>query len=64
MKEGFGREKIKVSVSKKAVDNLIKKYKRAKKRMKTNLYKIQVMDGSETYISGLINEYNQDPPDV
>ena len=32
--------------------------------MKSNLYQVQVMDGTEQYISELINEANENPPDI
>lgn len=59
MSNGF-----KVSINKDEINKLIKKYKKAKKIMKSNLYQVQVMDGTETYISGLINEAQTDPPDI
>jgi hypothetical protein len=31
--------------------------------MRTNVYQVQVMDGTETYISGLIKEAKSDPPE-
>lgn len=59
MSSGF-----KMSINKDEINKLIKKYKKAKKIMKSNLYQVQVMDGTETYISGLISEAQSDPPDV
>ena len=53
-----------MSINKDEINKLIKKYKKAKKIMKSNLYQVQVMDGTETYISGLISEAQSDPPDV
>ena len=55
---------FKMSINKDEINKLIKKYKKAKKLMKSNLYQIQVMDGTETYISGLISEAQSDPPDI
>ncbi len=59
MSSGF-----KMSINKDEINKLIKKYKKAKKIMKSNLYQVQVMDGTETYISGLISEAQSDPPDI
>ena len=59
MSSGF-----KMSINKDEINKLIKKYKKAKKIMKSNLYQVQVMDGTETYISSLISEAQSDPPDI
>ncbi len=66
MTVGFGNknETLKVSINKKEINRIIKKYKKAKKIMKSNLYQVQVMDGTETYISNLIKEAEGDPPDI
>lgn len=66
MSVGFGNknETFKVSINKQEINNIIKKYKKAKKIMKSNLYQVQVIDGTETYISGLIKESEGDPPDI
>jgi hypothetical protein len=63
MHSGFG-DSIKISIEKNEINNLIKKYKKAKKIMKSNLYQVQVIDGTETYISDLIKEAEGDPPDI
>jgi len=65
MSVGFGNknETFKVSINKQEINNIIKKYKKAKKIMKSNLYQVQVMDGTENYISSLIKESEGDPPD-
>lgn len=55
---------FKMSINKDEINKLIKKYKKAKKIMKSNLYQVQVMDGTETYISSLISEAQSDPPDI
>ncbi len=62
MSVGFGEgKKLKLSINKQEINNIIKRYKRAKKIMKSNLYQVQVMDETETYISGLIQEAQADP---
>jgi ATP:corrinoid adenosyltransferase len=63
MSGGFGEgNKLKLSINKQEINNIIKRYKKAKKIMKSNLYQVQVMDETETYISGLIQEAEADPP--
>lgn len=63
MSVGFGnKDSLKISVNKEEINNIIKKYKKAKKIMKSNLYQVQVIDGTETYISELIKEAEADPP--
>ena len=63
MSNGFSNS-VKVSLRKDGINKLLKKYKNAKKIMKSNLYQVQVMDGTEQYISELISEANQNPPDI
>ena len=62
MSEGFGKEKVNlnIEINSDELDNLIKKYKKIKKYMKTPIYNIRVMDGTETYVSKLIEEGQQD----
>lgn len=56
---GFGAESnkksIKISLQQEGINKLIKDYKKVKKYMKSSLYQIKVMDGTETYVSELIN---------
>lgn len=65
MSAGFendkSRKKIKVSLSEQELDKLIKKYKGLRKYMKSSLYRIKMMDGTEEVVSELIDEYNQNP---
>jgi hypothetical protein len=64
MSGGFGEDKkVRISVNRDEINKIIKKYKKAKKLMRTNVYQVQVMDGTETYISGLIAEAEADPPE-
>jgi hypothetical protein len=61
MSGGFGEnKKVRISVNRDEINKIIKKYKKAKKLMRTNVYQVQVMDGTETYISGLIKEAEAD----
>lgn len=62
MSEGFGKEKINlnIEIDQDELNLLIKKYKKIKKYMKTPIYNIRVMDGTETYVSKLIKEGQED----
>ena len=61
MSEGFGKEKIEVNlrINTDEVDKLLKKYKRIKKYMKSPIYDLKVMDGTETYVTKLVEEGTQ-----
>jgi hypothetical protein len=59
----LGFEKPKVIINKDELNNIIRKYKKTKKYMRSPIYDIKTMDGTESYISGLINEIKEDPPD-
>jgi len=61
MSEGFSEEKIEVSIYKDEVKNLLKKYKNIKKYQKSSIFEIKTMDGTETYISQLIKEAEENP---
>jgi hypothetical protein len=56
MTEGFSREKIDVTINKDEVKNLLKKYKKIKKYQRSPLFEVKTMDGTETYVSKLIQE--------
>jgi hypothetical protein len=64
MSNGFGSKKVKVSLNEAELNKLIKKYKGLRKYMKSPLYQVKVMDGTETVVSELMDEYNQDPIDL
>jgi hypothetical protein len=61
MSTGFNNPNV--VIYKDEVQDLIKKYKKIKKYMKSPLYEIKNMDGTETLVSGLIKEYEEDPVD-
>lgn len=61
MSNGF--DKPNVVIYKDEVQDLIKKYKKIKKYMKSSLFQIKTMDGNETLVSELIKEYEEDPVD-
>jgi hypoxanthine-guanine phosphoribosyltransferase len=56
MSNGFEKDKLKVVIKQDEVDKLLKQYKKVKKYMKSPLYAVKVMDGTETYVSQLIKE--------
>jgi len=62
MSEGFGKEKVNlnIEINQQELDKLIKKYKRIKKYMKSPIYDVKVMDGTETYVSKLVEEGRED----
>tara|TARA_Y100000389_G_C17095424_1_gene333314 strand:- start:97 stop:291 length:195 start_codon:yes stop_codon:yes gene_type:complete len=61
MSEGFGKEKVelKININQDEVDVLLKKYKKIKRYMKTPIYDIKVMDGTENYVTKLVEEGTQ-----
>ena len=55
MKNGFDN-KVKVSIDKDELENVLKVYKRVKKYMKSSLYEIKKIDGTETTVKNLLEE--------
>ena len=49
-------DKVNITVYKEELENILKKYKKVKKYMKSNLYAIQCMDGTETYVTNLLKD--------
>jgi DNA-binding transcriptional regulator YhcF (GntR family) len=60
MSEGFDN-KLKVVVNEDGVDKLLKEYKKIKKYMKSSLYQVKKIDGTEKVVSELLNEYYDNP---
>lgn len=63
---GFGEKKenkIKVTINTNEVDKLMKKYKKIKRYMKSPLYDVMCMDGTEKVVSELLEEYNEELDD-
>jgi DNA-binding transcriptional regulator YhcF (GntR family) len=63
---GFGAESnknkgVKVKLQKEGIDKLLKDYKKIKKYMKSSIYEVKSMDGTEDIVSELIKEYNDNP---
>jgi hypothetical protein len=55
MSEGFSEEKIEVAVNKDEVKKLLKNYKKIKKYMRSPLFAVKTMDGTEKIVSNLLN---------
>jgi hypothetical protein len=56
MSEGFKDNKIRVEISTDEVEKLLKQYKKVKKYMKSPLFAVKTMDGTEKYVSELLKE--------
>ena len=54
MSEGFSEEKIEVAINKDEVKNLLKKYKKIKKYMRSSMYSVKKIDGTEKIVSDLL----------
>jgi DNA integrity scanning protein DisA with diadenylate cyclase activity len=62
MSEGFNN-KLKVEINTNEVDKLLKEYKKIKKYMKSPLYEVKKIDGTEKVVSKLLKEYEDNPLD-
>jgi len=56
MSEGFSKENIEVSINKNEINKILKKYKKIKKYQRSPLFEVKTIDGTETYVSKLIQE--------
>jgi hypothetical protein len=61
MSDGFSVEKIEVQIYKDEVKKLLKQYKKIKKYQRSSIFEVKTMDGTETYISQLIKEIEENP---
>jgi hypothetical protein len=62
MSEGFDG-KLKVEIDSDGVNRLLKQYKKIKKYMKSPLYEVKKIDGTEKVVSKLLKEYEDNPLD-
>ena len=53
--QGDGKAKININVD--AVTEVAKQYRKLKKYMRSPLYEIKTLDGTETTIKNLVDEY-------
>jgi hypothetical protein len=60
MSEGFNNN-LKVEINNDEVSKLLKEYKKIKKYMKSPLYEVKKIDGTEKVVSELLNEYYDNP---
>lgn len=51
----------KITIDLDNIDQVVKKYKKIKKYMKSPLYAVQLMDGNEKVVSSLIKEFEENP---
>ena len=63
MTAGFQNNNAKVIIDDDEVSKLLKKYKKVKQYMKSPLFAVKTMDGTEAYVSSLIKEAQEDPVD-
>ena len=65
MSVGFGSDvkNANITIDFDYVDVILKQYKKIKKYKKSSLYTIKTMDGTETLISSLIKEAEDNPLD-
>ena len=56
MSEGFSEEKIEVAINKNEVKNLLKKYKKIKKYMRSPIFAVKTIDGTESIVTELLND--------
>lgn len=59
MSQGFNN--VKVEINPDEVGKLLKQYKNIKRYMRSPLYEVKVMDGTENVVSKLIQEYEDNP---
>lgn len=57
----LGFDNPKVTVNTDELNKIIRKYKKVKKYMRSPIYNIKTMDGTESIVSDLINEAKEDP---
>ena len=61
MSEGFNGDKLEIAIYQDEVKKLLKKYKNIKKYQRSSIFKVKTMDGTETYVSELIKEVEENP---
>ena len=61
MTKGFGKDDVKVEfeIPQEQID-ILKKYKKIKKYQKSNLYQVMTMDGTESIVSEMIKEAEEE----
>jgi hypothetical protein len=60
MNNGFDK-RLEVEINTDEVGKLLKEYKKIKKYMRSSLYQVKKIDGTEKVVSELLNEYYDNP---
>jgi len=63
MSEGFDKVEFDLPIKNDEVQKLLKKYKKIKKYMKSPLFTVKTMDGTEELVSSLLEEAKENPID-
>lgn len=63
-KENRSGKDANITINMDEVDVLIKKYKKIKKYMKSNIFYLKTTEGTETIVSNLIKESEENPLDI
>lgn len=69
MSSGFGADKIKngkavIVINDDEVNKILKEYKKIKKYMRSSLYKVKSLDGTEDVVKNLLDEYGENPDEL
>ena len=59
MSEGFGEKELKVEINTDEVKKILKDYKKIKKYMKSPLFTVKMLDGSEKIVTNLLKELGE-----
>jgi len=63
MSEGFDKVEFDLPIKNDEVQKLLKKYKKIRKYMKSPLFAVKTMDGTEELVSSLLKEAEENPID-
>jgi len=63
MSEGFDKVEFNLPIKNDEVQKLLKKYKKIKKYMKSPIFTVKTMDGTEELVSSLLKEAEENPID-
>jgi hypothetical protein len=63
MSEGFDKVEFDLPIKNDEVQKLLKKYKKIKKYMKSPIFTVKTMDGTEELVKSLLEEAKENPID-
>jgi hypothetical protein len=63
MSEGFDKVEFDLPIKNDEVQKLLKKYKKIKKYMKSPIFTVRTIDGTEELVSSLLEEAKDNPID-